>query len=220
MANQLDLEEQEQLDQLKHFWNQYGNKITWLIIIALACVASWNGYQWWQRSQSNQAAAMYDEVERVIRSGDVQKAERAFTDMRERFASTTYAHQAGLLLAKMAYDAGKPDVAKGALSWVAEKSNDKAYAATARLRLAGVLIDAKAYDDALKLLGAEFPLEFAALVADRKADIYQLQGKRVDAIALYQTAYAALDKEAQYRRLVEIKLNALGVDPSKAGATK
>jgi predicted negative regulator of RcsB-dependent stress response len=120
----------------------------------------------------------------------------------------------------MAYDAGKPDVAKGALSWVAEKSNDKAYAATARLRLAGVLIDAKAYDDALKLLGSEFPLEFAALVADRKADIYQLQGKRVDAIALYQTAYAALDKEAQYRRLVEIKLNALGVDPSKAGATK
>ena len=163
---------------------------------------------------------MYDEVERVIRSGDVQKAERAFNDMRERFASTAYAQQSGLLVAKMAYDAGKVDVTKNALSWVAEKSSDKGYAAIARLRLAGVLTDAKAYDEGLRLLNAEFPQEFAGLVADRKADIYQLQGKRAEAIAHYQTAYSALGEDAQYRRLIEIKLNALGLDPSKAGVAK
>lgn len=220
MANQLDLEEQEQLDQLKHFWNQYGNKITWVIIIALSCVAAWNGYQWWQRNQSMQAAAMYDEVERVVRSGDVQKAERAFTDMRERFAGTTYAQQAGLLLAKMAYDANKPDVAKSALTWMAEKASDKGYASIARLRLAGILMDAKAFDDALKLLDSEFAEEFAGLVADRKGDIFSLQGKRAEAIAQYQKAYSALDEGVQFRRLVEIKLNGLGVDPAKPEASK
>lgn len=85
MANQLDLEEQEQLDQLKHFWQQYGNLITWGLIIVLGFIGVWNGYQFWQRKQSMQSAAMFEEVEKLVRTGDVQKAERAFIDMRERF---------------------------------------------------------------------------------------------------------------------------------------
>jgi predicted negative regulator of RcsB-dependent stress response len=78
MANHLDLEEQEQLDQLKHFWKQYGNLITWGLIAVLSVFAAWNGYQFWQRTQSAQAAAMYDEVEKVVRGGDAQKGERVF----------------------------------------------------------------------------------------------------------------------------------------------
>ena len=83
MANHLDLEEQEQLDQLKHFWKQYGNLITWILIAVLGSVAAWNGYHAWQRNQSVQASAMFDEVERVVRSGDVEKTQRAFSEMTE-----------------------------------------------------------------------------------------------------------------------------------------
>jgi len=50
MAQHLDLEEQEQLDELKHFWKQYGNLITWALIAVLSAFAAWNGYQYWQRS--------------------------------------------------------------------------------------------------------------------------------------------------------------------------
>lgn len=220
MANQLDLEEQEQLDQLKHFWNQYGNQITWVIIAVLACVAAWNGYQWWQRSQASQASAMYDEVERVVKGGDVQKADRAFSDMKERFSSTTYTYQAGLLVAKMAFEAGKPEVSKAVLTWVGDKSGDKSYASIARLRLSGVLMEAKSYDDALAVLNVEPSEEFAALVADRKADIYLLQGKRAEAIAAYKKAFSAMDAQNDYRRLVEVKLNALGVSPESTESSK
>jgi len=45
MSKHLDLEEQEQLDQLKHFWNKYGNVITWLLIVVMGSYAGWNGYQ-------------------------------------------------------------------------------------------------------------------------------------------------------------------------------
>ncbi len=214
MANHLDLEEQEQLDQLKHFWAQYGNIITWVLIAILGAIALWNGYQYWQRSQAAQAAAMFDEVERVVRAGDMDKAERAFSDMRERFASTTYAPQAGLLLAKVAYEAGKADVAKSALTWVVDKSSDKGYAAIARLRLAGVLLDAKAFDEALKTLDGDVTQEFSGLVSDRRGDIYAAQGKRAEAANEYQKAYKALDERSDYRRLVEVKLNALGVNPA------
>ncbi|MES2952053.1 MAG: tetratricopeptide repeat protein [Pseudomonadota bacterium] len=213
MANHLDLEEQEQLDQLKHFWKQYGDLITWALIAVLGAVAAWNGYHWWQRNQSVQAAAMFDEVEKVVRSGDAQRAERAFSDMKDRFPKAAYTQQAGLLVAKTTFEAGKTDIAKATLGWLVENAADKGYASIARLRLASVMIDAKAYDDALKLLGAGMAEEFTALADDRKGDIYALQGKKTEAKAEYQKAYKAFDEQSEYRRLVAVKLNALGVNP-------
>ncbi len=214
MANQLDLEEQEQLDQIKHFWKQYGNQITWLLILALGAFAAWNGYQYWQRSQALQASAMYDEVARFARSNDPEKTERAFNDMKERFASTTFTYQAGLLTAKSLYEAGKPDNARAVLTWVARQSDDAGYAAIAQLRLAAVMMESKAYDEAMKALDAVTEPSFMPLVADRRGDIFLAQGKKPDAKEQYLKAYAAFEDGTQYRRLVEVKLNALGVNPS------
>jgi predicted negative regulator of RcsB-dependent stress response len=213
MANHLDLEEQEQLDEIKHFWKQYGNAITWVLIIVLGAYAAWNGYQYWQRSQAAQAAAMFDEVEKVAREGDADKLERAFNDMKERFPSTAYAPQAGLLVAQALYATGKVDGAKAALTWVSEKSKDAGYGAVARLRLAGVLMDGKAYDEALKVLETGMSEEFAALQADRRGDILMAQGKKPEAKEQYLKSFKAMDERTDYRRLVLVKLNTLGVDP-------
>lgn len=215
MANHLDLEEQEQLDQIKHFWKQYGNAITWALIAILAAFASWNFYQYWQRNQANQAAALFDEVERSIQTGDATKIDRVFTEMKERFAATTYAQQSGLLVAKQYVTKGQMDAAKTALTWVAEKSNDLGYQAIAKLRLAGLLMDAKGYDSAISQLSGTFPAGFEALVADRRGDILQLQGNKAQAISEYQKAYRLFDQRTEYRRLVEVKLNALGIDPQQ-----
>lgn len=213
MANHLDLEEQEQLDQLKHFWKQYGNLITWSLIAVLALFASWNFYQYWQRSQAAQAAVMYDEIERVTASGDSAKIARVFEDMKERFGSTTYAQQAGLLVAKQYYNAGNVDASKAALSWVANKSPDPGYQAIAKLRLAGILMDSRAFDQALAQLDGAFPSNFDALVADRQGDIFLLQGKKAEAVSAYEKAFKNFEVRTEYRRLVEVKLNSLGVDP-------
>ena len=212
MANQLDLEEQEQLDQLKHFWKQYGNAITWVLIAVLAVFASWNFYQYWQRQQATQAAALFDEVERSIESNDVAKIDRVFADMKDRFASTVYGQQSGLLVARQYVTLGKMDAAKSALTWVAEQSADAGYQALAKLRLAGLLMETKNYDTALSLLSGAFPAGFEALAADRKGDIMVLQGNNAQAIAEYEKAYRLFDLRTEYRRLVEVKLNALGVD--------
>ena len=216
MATHLDLEEQEQLDQLKHFWKQYGNIITWVLIVAMGSFAAWNVYQSYSRSQAGQASAMFDEVERAAQAGDAAKIERAFTDMKDKFGGTTYAQQAGLLAGKALFDKGNTDGAKAALSWVADKASDEGLQAIARLRLTGVLVEAKAFDDAMKQLSGPFPAEYAALVADRKGDVLALQGKKAESIAEYKKAYDGFDERTDYRRLVEVKLNALGVDPRGA----
>jgi predicted negative regulator of RcsB-dependent stress response len=213
MANQLDLEEQEQLDELKAFWNRFGNLITWALIVVLAGFAGWNGYQYWQRSQSAQAAALYDEVDRAAKVGDTAKVERALADMQDKFASTAFAQQAALLAAKTLFDKGNVDASKAALAWVVTQSSGEGYQPVARLRLASVLMASKSYDEAMQQLAASFPKEFEPLVADRKGDVFALQGKKTEAVAQYKAAYTGLDERDDYRRIVEVKLNSLGVDP-------
>jgi len=212
MATPLDLEEQEQLDQIKHFWNTWGTLITSVLLVAALAFAGWNGWQYYQRSQAAQAAALYDTLERNVEAGDPALVDRTFGEMKERFGSTIYAQQAGLLAAKALHDKGNADGSRAALTWVADKAIDPGYQAIARLRLAAELLDSKAYDDALKQLGGSFPKEFEPLVADRKGDIYLAQGKRDEARAEYQKAWSAFEPRTDYRRLVEIKLNAVGVD--------
>jgi predicted negative regulator of RcsB-dependent stress response len=218
MAKHLDLEEQEQLDELKHFWKRYGNLISSVLIVVLGAVAAWNGYQYWQRSQAAQASVMYDEVERAAQSGDLAKLDRTLADMKDRFGRTTYAQQAALLAARTYYEKSKPDSAKAALVWVAEQSADEGYQAVAKLRLAGLLLETKAYDEALQQLAGNFPSDFAALAADRRGDVLAAQGKKDEAKAQYQKAYAEMQERVEYRRLVEVKLNAMGVDVSKTPA--
>ena len=213
MAKHLDLEEQEQLAELKHFWKRYGNVISWVLIAVLGAVAAWNGYQYWQRNQSSQAAVMYDEVERAAVAGDVPKLERVMADMKDRYAGTAYAEQAALLAARIYQDKGNLDAAKGALAWVAGKGKDAGYQSVARLRLSGMLLESRAYEEALQQLAAPMPKDFAPLAADRSGDILLAQGKKTEAKAQYQSAYKGLDERSDYRRIIEIKLNALGVDP-------
>ena len=219
MAQHLDLEEQEQLDELKHFWKQYGNLITWVLIVVLGAYAAWNGYQYWQRSQAAQASVMYDEIARSVQSGETARIERSLAEMKDRFGSTTYAQQAGLLAAKAYYDKGNADAARAALTWVAGKASDPGYQAVAKLRLAGILLEKKSYDEALQQVSGTFPKDFAGLVADRRGDILMAQGKKAEAKTEYEKAYKDLDARAEYRRLVEVKLNALGVDTA-AGQVK
>lgn len=218
MAKHLDLEEQEQLDELKHFWKQYGDLITWGLIAIFGVVAAWNGYNYWQRDQAAKAAVMYDEVERAAQSGDAARLDRSLADMQERFAGTAFAQQAGLLAAKTYYDKGNLDASKASLRWVAGKSADEGYQAIAKLRLASLLMESKAYDEALQLLSGTFPKDFVALAADRRGDILLAQGKKTEARAEYERAFKAMDARTEYRRLVEVKLNALGMNPAPASS--
>ncbi|MBA4216127.1 MAG: tetratricopeptide repeat protein [Roseateles sp.] len=211
MAAHLDLEEQEQLEQLKAFWKRWGNLITWLITAVLAAFAAWQGWNWYQRDQAAKAGAMYEEFERALSAQDLDKAAVAAADLKARFAATGYAAQAGLQVAKLQLDKGKADDAKQSLAWVAEQGAEPPYRDLARLRLAGLQLDAKAYDDALKTLDAVKSPEFGALVADRRGDALLLQDKRDAAKAEYQKALAGLDKTQDYRRVVEAKLATLGV---------
>lgn len=213
-----DLEEQEQLASIKAWWSKYGNLLTWVLIIALAGYAAWSGWNIYQGKQSQQASQLYDEQQRAVEAKDNAKVLRAATDMQDKFSGTAYAQMSALVAAKAAFDANDADTAKKQLQWVIDHGRDAEYKAIASIRLAGVLLDAKAYDEALKLLSGDFPAQFAGAVADRKGDILVAQDKRDEARAAYQLALDKTDQRSSGRQLIQLKLDAIGGAPAKAAA--
>ena len=216
MASHLDLEEQEQLDELKHFWKRWGDLISWLLIAVLAGYAAWMTWQYWSNKQALQSSAMYDTVERAAQAGDMAMLDRSVADIKDKFASTSYAQQAVLLAARVYQDKDRATDAKTQLNWVVDKAGDPGYQALARLRLAALLIEEKAYDQARQQLSVKAPTSFEPLFADRLGDLDMLQGKSSDAVKQYQKAWKGLEPSAEYRRLVAVKLAALGADPEDA----
>ena len=213
MATHLDLEEQEQLDQLKAFWKRYGNLLTWALIVVLGGFAAWNGWNWWQRDQAAKSGSMYDQLDKAAQAGDADQAARVFADMKERFPRTAFTQQGGLLAAKVQFDKGQADAAAATLGWVGANALEDEYKTVAHLRLAGLLLDQKKYDEALKQLDAATAKEFEALVADRRGDVLLAQGKPEDAKAAFTQAWKAMDPKVDYRRLIDAKLTALGAAP-------
>jgi predicted negative regulator of RcsB-dependent stress response len=218
MATPLDLQEQEQLDALKAFWKQYGNLITWGLVLVLAVYAGLNGWRWWQRDQAAKAGAMFEQLAQAARAGDAQRAGAIFGDLKERYARTGYAQQGALLAARVQFERGQADAAQASLAWAAENAVEDEYRSVARLRLAGLQLQAKAYDAALKTLDGATAPTFAALVADRRGDVLLAQGKTAEARAAYAQARAAMDEKVEYRQLIDAKLTALGAPPAAASA--
>ncbi|MBY0468721.1 MAG: tetratricopeptide repeat protein [Burkholderiaceae bacterium] len=218
MATHLDLEEQEQLDAVKQFWKRYGNLVTWLLIVALVAYSGWTGWNWWQREQATQASAMFDELDKAAQAADADKVASVFGDLKSRYPKTAFAQQGGLLAAKVQAEKGQIDAAQATLDWVAANAGEAEYQTIARLRLAGLLLDNKKPDEALKQLDAATAAGFEALVADRRGDVLMAQGKADDAKASYTKAWQAMDAKIEYRQLVEAKLTALGAAPAASAA--
>jgi predicted negative regulator of RcsB-dependent stress response len=214
-----DHEEQEQLDALKAFWSRYGNIVTWTLIIALAAYAGYNFWNTHQRGKSVEASALYDELLVSVQANDNAKVQRIASDVESKYGSTAYAQMSALGAAKAAFEANDLKTAKSRLQWVIENGNDE-YKSIARLRMSGLLLDEKAYDQALKVLDADIVPEYAAALADRRGDVLVAQNKLPEARSAYQKALAAMGQKNPGRQLVQLKLDAIGGAPAAAPAPK
>jgi len=215
-----DLEEQEQIDQIKAFWAKYGNLISWVLIVVLAGYAGWTYWNNTQNSHASQAAGLYGAMETSIEAKDDAKAQTNAADIRKDYGDTVYAQFAALSSARIAIDANNAKEAKAQLQWVIDSKYNDEFVAIARIRLAGILLDDKAYDDAMKLLAADVPAKFQALVLDRKGDILAAQSKMDEARAMYKNALDKTDEKNPAHNMIEIKLESVGGSSDKSDKTE
>lgn len=205
-----DLEEQEQLDELKAWWKRWGNYVVFGVSALLIGVA---GYQYWKNhtaSQAVEAAVYFDAMQQALGAGDSKKAREQGAILIDKFARTPYATRAAMLLAGV--NAGDKDMksAKAQLEWVIGQTREAALRDASRLRLAGILLDEKQYDAALKQLNAAHTDAFGPRFDDLKGDVYLAQGKTAEARAAYSAAYARIEEDNPLRGVVEMKLDSLG----------
>ncbi|MEM5405839.1 MULTISPECIES: YfgM family protein [Paraburkholderia] len=204
-------DEQESIESFKAWWGQWGNATTWVVLIVLLALAAWNGWNFWQRRQAAEAAVLYDQVQQAANSSDKAMLTRVASDMEDRFGGTAYAQMTALGVAKALYMAGDTAGAKAQLQWAADHAKDDEFRQIAKLRLASLLLDEKAYDQGLALIPQPDSGPFKGIVADGRGDLLAAAGKRDDARAAYKLALDSLPKsDASERQLIQFKLDALG----------
>ncbi|MFP5460065.1 MAG: YfgM family protein [Gammaproteobacteria bacterium] len=204
-----DLQEQEQIDELKAFWNRYGNFILTVLTVVLLGIAGYRGWGWYEARQAASASAVYDELRVAAAAKDPAKVGQAAGTLFEDYGRTAYARMGALAAARVHAEAGDLKAAKAPLQWAIDKGGDE-FAHMARIRLAGILLDEKAYDEGLKLLPMESAGEYAGAYADRRGDLLLAQGKSDEARAAWRQALEKLPERSPLRPLVEVKLDALG----------
>ena len=213
----LDLEEQEQLDQLKAFGQKYRNLITGGLTAALFAYAAYSGYQWWRNSQAAQASQLYDTMIVAISKSDKDQSLRAADDLQKQFGRTPYASMASLVAAKIASDAGDAPKAIEYLRWTAKNASNAGYEALGKLRLVSQLIEQgteKDFAEADAILKDKPINGFEALWLERRGDWYLAQKNTAQAKVSYQDAWKKLDQAKEFpeeaRRLLKVKLDAVG----------
>ena len=206
-----DLEEQEQLAALKAWWQENGNLVMTAISLVLIVLAAWQGWNYYQRNQAVQASGLYDAVQKAARAGDLKQVRESAGAVLENYPRTAYAAMAALVSAKAHFQGGDLKTARAQLAWVAENAKDEGLQDIARLRLASVMLDEKAYDDALKVLEAKHGAAFDALFLAARGDVLVAQEKKEEARSAYQAALEKADaRDAGLRGSVQLRLDALG----------
>ena len=220
-----DLEEQEQLAEVKAWWKQYGNLLINILTAAAVIAAAWQGWNWYQRKQTGEAAAVYGVLQKAVQESNLQAVKQTSGELLEKYPRSSYAPMGALNAAKVMADNGDAKTARLQLAWVVDKGKNEVRE-LARLRLAALMIDDKEFDQALKSLEAKPVAGFEARFADARGDVLRAQGKASEAVAAYRAAIEALQtaektgrdsmqnwqqqSNAVFRELLQQKIDALG----------
>ncbi len=207
----LDLEEQEQLAELKAWWKQHGGRILSIIVAVAVGFAGWVAYRAYSQSQSMEASVLYDTVSKAAQSNDAKALRDASGTLVESYPSTAYASMGALLAARYYFDRNDLKDAKAQLQWVIERGYSEDFKHLARLRLAAVLLDEKAYDEALKLLDGQAGGAYEAQYAALRGDILVAKNQAAEAKAAYKLALEKADKKnGAFQESIRMRLEALG----------
>jgi predicted negative regulator of RcsB-dependent stress response len=206
-----DLEEQEQIDALKAWWNRHGNLVVAFVVAVALAVAGVFGWRSYQASQSAQASAIYGELRKAAGTRDMKKVRDLAGAILEQYPRSVYAPLSAFISAKAHFESGDLKTARAQLEWVIDHAREPEYQSIARLRLANVLLDEKDYSGALKVLEAKPEPSFEGRFAEARGDIYAQEGKRDEARGAYRMAIeGARAGDTAARGLLQLKLDALG----------
>ena len=202
------LEEQQELDDFKYFWKNWGR---WLFALLIAAALGYLGYIIYKDhkiSQNREAAEVLAQmVDKAQSKADSKQINTDLLKLQQDYPDTVSAAQATMMVAATEFDAGRYDTAAGHLNWVLSNQKAPLIQALAAQRLAVVLLQQKKYDAAIAALNTKVEADFEPLLLEAKGDVYAAQNKTKEAAQSYQQALEKLPKDAIERELLQMKLD-------------
>lgn len=205
-----DLEQQDQIDAIKSWWERWGRLVSGVALLLALVVAGITGWRWYQHRQAEGAAVLYLAIQESLQGNDLKRVREAAGQLVEKYPSTGYAVLAALVAARIDVESGDSKTARARLEWAAANAKQDEYRDLARLRLAAVMVDDRDYVAALRVLDLKRSATFDALFLDLRGDVLSAQGDAPAARAAYQSALERMEANSPYRALVEVKLDAAG----------
>jgi len=207
----LDLEEQEQVEELKAWWKQHGGLITAVVLAVALGFAGWQAWRWYQSSQASQASMLYETLAKAAQANDAKALRDAAGTLVESYPRTLYASMGAMVAARFYFDRSDLKSAKAQLQWVIERAPSQDFKDLARLRFAAVLLDEKAYDEALKTLEAQPAAAYEAQYAALRGDVLLAKNQIEPAKGAYKLALEKADgSDGAFQESVRMRLEALG----------
>ncbi|MEP4485394.1 MAG: tetratricopeptide repeat protein [Halioglobus sp.] len=209
--------EEEQVEELKRWWEENGKSTIAAIVVALLAGFGWQGWQGHQEAQAEKASDLYQSMLQSLSAAEPAGGSAAdVTDLAQRLktehAGSTYAQFAALHLARMAVGSGELQIAEDQLRWVltaADSGSDVAL--IAQQRLARVLAAKGDTDQALSILAQGTGTAYAASYAAARGDILLAAGRDEEARVAYLEArsLAAANPAQPNLSMLEQKLQSL-----------
>ena len=205
-----DLEEQEQVDELKALWKKYGVYITRGVIAFFVLYGLFQGWGYYQTKQSLSASELYQSIV-VMDEKNTKDILVKSQKLMDDYSGTPYAGRAAILFAKASYLEGNKDKAKEKLEWASSHAKESATESIALIQLGQILVEEKKFEDALKRVNEVDNEGYLGLSNDLKGDILNAMGKKEEAKKAYQEALKRFGPKDPYAKFTQEKLESLGV---------
>lgn len=215
------LTEEEQLEQMKRWWNENGKSTVTGVLLAVAAYLGYEGWQGQQQKTAEAASAVYQNMLESVSApvlSDEQQATASHLagELKNNHGDSLYANYGAMMLARIAVQNNELDKAAAELRWVLDQNPQGPVADLTRSRLARVLAEKGAYTEAHKLVASTGNKNVESLYAEVRGDIYLQENNFSAARTAYDQALADLQSfEEGQRSLLQIKLQNVPQEASK-----
>lgn len=206
--------DEEQVEQLKKWWNENGKSIVGGITLGLVAIFGWRGWQDHLVVQGENASDLYEQMAADIREGKGTDTEiAAIADqLNQDYKSTPYSTFSSLLQAREAVEKDDISAAKNHLQWVLDNTDNDEFRHLARLRFSRLLLVEGDKDAALSLIEKVDTGKFASSYHELRGDILLQQGDPKAAQEAYTQALATQNSTRGNQSIVQMKLDDLGIN--------
>lgn len=195
----------EKGEAIKNWWRENGRSVVTGVILGGAVI--FGGRYWinFQQAKTEQAAAMYQQVQFNIGEADLTAAEDLTQELMQSHSKTPYAAFAAIELAAEQVRNDQASSALEYLKWTADKAKLTGQKDLARLRMVRVLMDQGDYEQAMQLAQQPASAGFTSLFAELEGDIHLVQENKAKAFEAYRNAISSMDVDDPRKILLEMK---------------